>query len=80
MNPALIVRGRYSGQTFVPDEPLPIAEGTAELIITPRVPAENSNGLGVLAFLDTLPASARTVEDWSREDAAFRERRDEWDR
>ncbi len=31
----LIVRGRYAGRTFIPDSPLPHAEGTAQLIIAP---------------------------------------------
>jgi hypothetical protein len=35
MDQTLIVRGRYAGRTFIPDEPLPDAEGTAELVITP---------------------------------------------
>jgi len=35
MDNRLIVRGRYVGQTFIPDSPLPQAEGTAQLIITP---------------------------------------------
>ena len=38
MDHALIVRGRYLGRTFIPDGPLPDAEGTAELIITPTAP------------------------------------------
>jgi hypothetical protein len=36
MDQTLIVRGRYVGRTFVPDGPLPDAEGTAELVITPN--------------------------------------------
>ena len=35
MDNTLIVLGRYSGQTFIPDSPLPHAEGAAQLIITP---------------------------------------------
>ncbi len=35
MNPSLIVRGRYTDRTFIPDGPLPDAEGTAELVISP---------------------------------------------
>ena len=35
MDQTLIVRGRYSGRTFIPDDPLPDAEGPAELVITP---------------------------------------------
>ena len=35
MEQTLTVRGRYAGRTFIPDGPLPDAEGTAELVITP---------------------------------------------
>lgn len=35
MEQTLTVRGRYVGRTFIPDGPLPDAEGTAELVITP---------------------------------------------
>jgi hypothetical protein len=35
MGQALTVHGRYVGRTFIPDGPLPDAEGTAELIIIP---------------------------------------------
>jgi hypothetical protein len=37
MSQTLVVHGRYVGRTFIPDEPLPDAEGAAELIITPAV-------------------------------------------
>jgi len=36
---AVVVRGRYSGRTFIPDDPLPDAEGPAESVITPAAPA-----------------------------------------
>ncbi len=35
MNQSLVVRGRYSKQMFIPSEPMPLADGTAELIIVP---------------------------------------------
>ncbi len=35
MSDALIIRGRYADRTFIPDSPLPDAEGVAELVITP---------------------------------------------
>lgn len=38
MEQTLTVRGRYVGRTFIPDGPLPDAEGTAELVITPTSP------------------------------------------
>jgi hypothetical protein len=39
MDQTLIVRGRYFGRTFIPDGPLPDAEGPAQLVIT-HVPPE----------------------------------------
>ena len=38
MSYTLIIRGHYIRRTFVPDGPLPDAEGIAELVITPSVP------------------------------------------
>jgi hypothetical protein len=38
MHQELIVHGRYAGRTFIPDGPLPDAEGTAQLVITPTPP------------------------------------------
>jgi hypothetical protein len=35
MHQALIIRGRFAGQVFLPEEPLPAVEGAAELIIFP---------------------------------------------
>ena len=35
MSDTLIIRGRYADRTFIPDGPLPYAEGAAELVITP---------------------------------------------
>ncbi len=34
MSDILIIRGHYTGRRFVPDDPLPEAEGVAELVIT----------------------------------------------
>jgi hypothetical protein len=35
MAEALVIRGRYVGWTFIPEEPLPAVEGAAELIVFP---------------------------------------------
>lgn len=32
MSQTVIVHGRYAGRTFIPDSPLPDAEGVAELV------------------------------------------------
>jgi hypothetical protein len=39
MSEPLVIRGRYKSQAFVPDEPMPQVEGTAELIVFPTVAA-----------------------------------------
>ncbi|HYH64367.1 MAG TPA: hypothetical protein VD866_06680 [Urbifossiella sp.] len=50
MSDTLIIRGRYADRTFVPDGPLPDAEGPAELVITPAGPAPRSGGSIADAF------------------------------
>jgi hypothetical protein len=44
MEQTLTIRGRYAGRAFIPDEPLPEAEGTAELVITP-LPSQKSGSV-----------------------------------
>jgi hypothetical protein len=44
MNRTLIVPGRYAGRTFIPEGPLPDAEGPAQLIITPA-PAQTRGSI-----------------------------------
>jgi hypothetical protein len=72
MNQRLIVHGRYVGRTFIADGPLPDAEGTAELVITPNVP------LSVGSIAD---AFGRAVVLRSGDEilAQVRADRDEWD-
>jgi hypothetical protein len=36
MAPAVIVKGKYTNRTFVPEEPFPAEEGLAELVIHPN--------------------------------------------
>jgi hypothetical protein len=45
MSDTLIIRGRYAGHTFIPDTPLPDAEGVAELVITPHAPAQTGGSI-----------------------------------
>jgi hypothetical protein len=33
MSEAIVVRGTYAGQAFIPGEPMPLVEGPAELIV-----------------------------------------------
>ena len=71
MNQPLIVTGRYSDRVFVPDGPLPDAEGPAQLVITPApVQARGSvaDAFGTASVL-------RTGDDIL---AQVRAERDEW--
>jgi hypothetical protein len=61
MSVALVIRGRYSGQTFIPEEPLPVAEGTAQLIVFPAV--QNQPPPGSIFDLFGKAANLRTAED-----------------
>ncbi len=44
MDQTLIIQGRYAGRRFIPDGPLPYAEGAAQLVITPA-PAHASGSI-----------------------------------
>jgi hypothetical protein len=44
------------------------------------VPEHTDAGMGVLDFLDQLPATNRTLDEWAEVNREFRERRDEWAR
>lgn len=71
MSQTLIIRGRYAGRTFIPDGPLPNAEGTAELVITPA--ARRSNGSIADAF-----GAAPVLRSDDAILAQVRADRDEW--
>jgi hypothetical protein len=71
MEQTLIVRGRYTGRTFIPDDPLPDQEGTAELIITPKPP--QARGSVASAF-----GSAPVLRSGDDILAQVRADRDEW--
>ena len=71
MNRTLIVTGRYAGRVFIPDGPLPYAEGTAQLVITPA-PAQA--GGSVADAFGTAPL-LRAGDDIL---AQMRAERDEW--
>jgi hypothetical protein len=43
MDSPLIIRGTFSNKTFVPTDPLPEAEGPAELIVYAQTVAEGSS-------------------------------------
>ncbi len=69
MTRTLIIRGRYTDRTFIPDGPLPDAEGAAELVITPAVPtsggsvAEAFGAAPLLRSGDDILAQVRADRD-----------------
>ncbi|MCI0455477.1 MAG: hypothetical protein L0Z62_00690 [Gemmataceae bacterium] len=69
MNQTLIVRGRYVGRTFIPDDPLPDAEGAAELVITltpPQARGSVADAFGAAPVLrsgDDILAQVRAERD-----------------
>jgi hypothetical protein len=71
MSEPLVVRGRYSGHAFIPDGPLPDAEGPAELIITPQAPLVARSAFESFGKAPRL----RSAEDIA---AQLREERDAW--
>ena len=72
MNPTLIVvPGRYAGLTFIPDGPLPDAEGAAQLVIS----ADSAQALGSVADAIGTASVPRTGDDIL---AQVRAERDEW--
>jgi hypothetical protein len=75
MAEALVIRGRYVGQTFVPDEPLPVVEGTAELIVFPGTAAPRPPSCPSIFDLFGKAARHRTAEDIASQ---LREERNAW--
>jgi hypothetical protein len=69
MDQTLIVRGRYAGRMFIPDGPLPDAEGAAELVIRPvplqahRSVADAFGTAPILRNGDDILAQARAERD-----------------
>lgn len=75
MTEAIVVRGTYVGQAFVPDEPLPLVEGPAELIVFPRAKTESpSQPLSIFELFGKAPR-LRSAEDI---EAQVREEREAW--
>lgn len=72
MTQTLTVHGRYVGRTFIPDGPLPDAEGTAELIISPAT--SPTAGCSIADAFGKAPVVRSTEEILAR----VRADRDEW--
>ena len=73
MTQAIVVRGRFNGQQFVPSEPLPAVEGNAELIV---YPAPQANA-GKPSIFD-LFGKASKLRSAEEIDAQIREEREAW--
>jgi hypothetical protein len=71
MEQTLIVRGRYTGRTFIPNGPLPDEEGTAELVITPTLPGPRTSVADAFSTAQILRSGADIL-------AQVRADRDEW--
>lgn len=72
MSRTLIVHGRYIGRTFIPDGPLPDAEGKAELVITPTVAQSVGSVADAFGGASVLRSGQEIL-------AQVRADRDEWD-
>lgn len=71
MNQTLIVRGSYADRTFIPDAPLPDAEGAAELVITPTGPPSGGSVADAFGAASVLRSGNDIL-------AQVRADRDEW--
>jgi hypothetical protein len=73
MDAPVVIRGTFSNKTFVPLEPLPEAEGPAELIVHAEAPKAPRHSI-----LDAFGAAEhlRTAKDL---DAQLAEERAAWD-
>jgi hypothetical protein len=75
MHQAIVVRGSYVGQAFIPDEPLPLVEGAAELIVFPRTNVESRTpAVSIFELFGKAPI-LRSAEDIA---AQLREERQAW--
>ena len=75
MSEAIVVRGNFVGQAFVPDEPMPLVEGPAELIVFPRQKTKTSAQLLSIFDLFGKAPHLRSAEDI---EAQVREEREAW--
>jgi hypothetical protein len=73
MSNAIVIHGRYVNRTFIPDEPLPAVEGSAELIVIPIKPSSAQAG-SIIDHFGKAPV-LRPREDI---EAQIRKERAEW--
>ena len=75
MSEAIVVRGVYAGQIFIPSEPMPNVEGSAESIVFPRAkspPATQPQSIFDLFGKAPILRSAEDIE------AQVRAEREAW--
>jgi hypothetical protein len=72
---ALVIRGRYANQAFIPDEPLPATEGEAQLIVIPTETSRSPVAPGSIFDLFGKATRLRSAEDIQ---AQVQEERDAW--
>lgn len=75
MSAALVIRGRYVGQTFISNEPLPTTEGMAELIVIPDQPPAPPAPSGSIFDLFGKAPCLRSLADIQTQ---LREEREAW--
>jgi hypothetical protein len=71
MNQTLIIRGRYIDHQFIPDGPLPDAEGTAQLVITTTAPKSGGSIADTFGSASVLRSGEEILEQVKQD-------RDEW--
>lgn len=59
MSQAIVIRGHHADRSFVPTEPLPEAEGTAELII---IPVSEKKQISIFDLFGKAPKLRTTSE------------------
>ena len=74
MNQPLIIRGRYSKQAFIPSEPMPVAEGTAELVIIPEATQPKVSLFDLIGKAEHLRTTENIMAQVQQEREAWGER------
>ena len=75
MSVAIVILGAYIDRTFVPSEPLPAAEGNAQLIVFPSENGNSTSKKGSIFDLFGKAAVLRTKDDI---DVQVNEERNAW--
>ena len=79
----MTLRGHIENGAIVLDDPIPLPEGGRVEVHFVAAGAlqksENKSEFDLLAFLDTIPASKRTLEEWAEYERQFQAERDAWD-